>query len=939
MLAECVRACGACLPSAARAGFSVSAAFSLVCLFVTSAFAQTGGLEGAVRDERTGDPIVGANVILVGTTLGASTDLDGEYKIKGIPAGTYDVRVFYAGYEARVLQRIRVDTGRTTKLAASLAPVGGEKSATFTIEDLRVTADRVLSTATAVLTERMRAATIGDAISAEQISRSPDATSGDALKRVTGLSVVDNKYVFVRGVTDRYNATTLNGISVSSTDTDVDRKSFAFDLIPSSLLSNTVVVKTATPDLPGDFSGGLVQVNTLEFPTERVIRLSVAGSSNSLTTSKFRRTAQGGSRDWLGKDDGTRTQEEVRSQYTGTALAQNLRNTWGLGGGTAPFNESYSLSYGDRFAPGGRELGIIGGLTYKSDHETADFVEQSQPGGVRDDIYGTRYRSTVLWGGLVNLNFKLADNHRLSFKNNFIRSAKEDIAEATGKPASADSVKKQTNEWNERTLYLGQFGGTHKFPFFSSVLGKNGLDLDWKGHYSRTAAKEPDRKNINYHPHAWIDTIWILAENHRTWSDLSEEAYGLDVDFKHEMRKTKFKAGAAYSVRQREFKVEAWYTDPSFLDFDYQLLSILPPDQIFAPENYGVDEEGRQKFRFTAWTDLTGEYAGKHDIFASYGMIDTPFRTFGQRFRAVVGLRAEQSDQKVDTKVLVADVSDDTETSSRIDELDFLPSFNLTYLMTDLMNLRLAYYRSVNRPEFREMSNVKYFDFQRMRNVKGAPGLKRAELENYDARLEFFPDVGEVLAGSFFYKTMENAIEERLLASPDRYVQTWENSPEGKNYGFELEARKALGFLFWDYLKNVSIGANYTKIYSNVKFEDPPKSGNYGERPLQGQAPWMVNASLEYTEPTLGMTLSLLYNRFGRRLDSVGDSREQDVYEEESELIDLAVSQDVAGSAKLKFTVKNLTSEDDVFTWGSTRQVQERIKRGATYALSLSYTF
>lgn len=913
-----------------RMGMLISAAVTIsVC---ADARAQTATLRGAVKNVSTGVPISAASVYVVGTSYGATTDLDGNFVIANMAAGSYDIRVAAEGFVTNVARGIGVAAGQTLVRDFTLEMAADDA---FTIDDVVVSAERILSSELSLFTARQQAITIGDAISAEQISKSPDVTSGDALKRVTGLSVVDNKYVFVRGVTDRYNATTLNGISVTSTDTDVDRKSFAFDLIPASLLANTVVVKTATPDLPGDFSGGLVQVNTLEFPSERVLRLEIGAADNELTTGKAARAGQGGSRDWLGKDDGSRTQQGVRDKYNGTALAQNLTNNWGLVNIKAPRNESYGLSYGDRFDLDEKELGLIGALTYKSAHQTSDFAEQTSPGAVATVVSGTRYRYDVIWGGLMNLNFKLSENHRFSAKNNFIRSAKELVSEATGKPASADSLKNQSTEWSERTLYLGQVGGNHKFPFIHG----DPIEADWSGFYSKTHAKEPDRKNVDYHPHAWIDTIWILAENQRIWSDLEEESEGLNLDLKYELGRTKFKAGTSYSVRQRQFEVEAWFTDRSFTDLKYALLAILPPDQIFAPENYGTDAEGNLKFQFTPWTDLTGEYTGKHDLFTYYGMAETPFDLLGQRFRSVAGLRVEHSDMKVYTHVLVADPTDNPDTDARNDDVDVLPSINLTYLVNDLVNLRLAYYQSINRPEFREMSNVKYFDFQHLRNVKGQPGLKRAEIENYDVRLEYFPDMGDVLAASFFYKTLANAIEEQLLANPDRFVQSWFNSKKGENYGFELELRKAMGFLFWNYLNNLVLGANYTKVYSAVEYEDPPKSGHFSERPLQGQAPWMVNASLTFTEPHVGTTFSFLYNRFGRRLDGVGDARELDVYEEGSDLYDIALTQELPGDAKLKFSVRNLTGEDELYTWGSTKRTQERISKGTTYGLSLSYTF
>ncbi len=211
-------------------------------------------------DEETGEELVGANILLVGTTRGGTTDIDGKFSLHGVSVGTYDVRFTYVGYAARIVRGVQVTQAGPVALEITLTPEQ------FETEEVVVTAERLLSTESAILANRQKAMSIGDGLSAEQIKKAPDATSGDALKRVTGLTIVDNKFVYVRGVTDRYNGTMLNGVPVTSTDTDVDRKSFAFDMIPANLLENTIVVKTATPDLPGDFSGGMVQVNTLDFP-------------------------------------------------------------------------------------------------------------------------------------------------------------------------------------------------------------------------------------------------------------------------------------------------------------------------------------------------------------------------------------------------------------------------------------------------------------------------------------------------------------------------------------------------------------------------------------------------------------------------------------------------------------------------------------------------
>ncbi|HEX5133499.1 MAG TPA: TonB-dependent receptor [Candidatus Krumholzibacteria bacterium] len=244
-------------------------------LVLATVSARAGVIEGTVKDEKSGDALIGANVKVVGTNLGAATDLDGRYTITGVPDGVYSLRVFYGGFTPRVMTGVAVAGDQPVTMNIKLQAMSSSDSDAMRIEDVYVTAERVRNTNAAILTERQRSAVIGDGISAEQIRLSPDGTSSDALKRVTGLSIVNNKFVFIRGVTDRYNSTTVNGVGVTSTDTDVDKKSFSFDLIPSSLISNTVVAKTATPDLPGDFSGGLVQVNTLDFPSGFTANASV----------------------------------------------------------------------------------------------------------------------------------------------------------------------------------------------------------------------------------------------------------------------------------------------------------------------------------------------------------------------------------------------------------------------------------------------------------------------------------------------------------------------------------------------------------------------------------------------------------------------------------------------------------------------------------------
>jgi outer membrane receptor protein involved in Fe transport len=899
----------------------------LIALVSAESFAQTGSLYGRIYDEKTGGELTGASVLLIGTTFGASTDLDGKYSIQNIPVGKYEVRISFAGYNTKTVTDVEIKPGESLKLDVSLTAVGAEA---YVIEDMVVSAERVLSTAAAVLADRKKSAVIGDAISADQISKSADGTSGDALKRVTGLSVVDEKFVFVRGVTDRYNGTSLNGVTVTSTDTDVDKKSFSFDMIPASLLSNSVVVKTATPDLPGDFSGGLVQVNTLDFPANRVIKLSLSSSRNSDVTGERILASLGGGKDYLGYDDGSRALPDGADLDCSNcnSIVSELPNNWRMRGKKAPLNGSYGVTYGDRFNIGEDELGVIGSFQYKNKYNKADFSEKPTFTSFFD---GTRYKRSILWGGLLNLNYKPSALHKLSFKNNYIQTGEEKVNIAEGLPETGEWTKRYTIEWDERSLYLTQLSGEHKLQPLRD------LEIQWKGFLSKSEAREPDKKSVEFEL-AGGGVYALKDSNIRSWSELKEDSRGLDVDFTMPIGDRKLKFGALTEKRDRDFTMKAFATTTRNLDFrEYWHLPILPLETIFDSENYG-----RDKFTFEPTTDFTGDYDAEHRLTAAYAMLDYPFELFRQRFRFVGGVRIEDSDQKVNT------VDDPGKPQplpfqARVDKTDFLPSLNFTYAINNSTNLRIAHSHSVNRPEFREMANVFFYDFDRIQNVVGNPNLARALIRNYDVRLELFPDIGEVLAVSYFYKDIRQAIEEKLLPAPDRYTRTWFNSPKGSNRGYEIEARKSFGFIH-DYLSNFSVTGNYTQVWSEIEYRHVdtdvyPHVISTKTRDMQGQSPWMVNLSFMFTEPTLGTTFNLLYNKIGRRLDAVMDDRDDDIYEEPYGVVDMAVTQKLPWNAEAKFTVKNLNSTDKEYTRGPDGEQYSLISAAKVYSFSLSLNF
>ncbi len=895
--------------------------------------AQTGTLDGHITDADTGDDLIGVDVVLVGSGKAVQTDLDGRFAFTDLVAGTYNLKIAYLGYAPQDVKLIQVNPGRPTTVAIRL-----EAAEAFTTDDLVITADRILTTESAVLAERKEAIVIGDAISAAQISQSPDGTSSDALKRVIGLSIVDDKYVFVRGVTDRYNGTELNGVAVTSTDTDTDRKSFSFDMIPANLLANTVVVKTATPDLPGDFSGGLVQVSTLEFPDQRSLRWNWSVGMNDLTTTHDFWSSTGGGRDWLGEDDGTRA---LPGGLANNDLARALPNTWEPRRGRAPFDKSLGFSYGDRWQWGDRELGLISALSYKTGFSTEEYTDHpysqlvvDMPDPIEDivledspwNMKGRRYESSLLIGGLANLNLRLSPRHKLSLKTNASRSAKEKVQFMAGDDESAGPTTRQTIVWNQRKLWLAQFGGEHSFTDVEQAPG-----FDWNWHRSSSTAAEPDRKHLEYSLTA--DESYTQKENYRTWSSLTEDSDGGALNAHLPLLGGEFKAGAGLESRERDYGIDAWAADPSAISAANAGITQWGAGSIFIPENFGPD-----RFRFVPLTVFTGTYHGTQELRTWYAMFDRPLQTGPLDLRLTGGVRWEDSDQKVST---LPELGVTEPVVSRIDKRDALPSGNLTWRANDRLNLRLGYYASVNRPEFREMSDVLYLDFSTFQNVKGNPRLKRATVDNYDVRLEFFPQQGEVVAASWFRKTFTDAIEDSLYSSPERFVRTWVNSPQGTNEGYELEYHRSLG-CFWEALAPFDLLVNYTHVTSAIKYDEvyTDELGNIvripRERIMQGQSPWSLNLSLAWKQPDWGTGASLLLNRIARRLDAVGDSRDEDAYEESRTQLDAALSQSLGAGWKLKATAKNLLDENEAITLGHEGRPYQTITRGVNYALSFS---
>jgi outer membrane receptor protein involved in Fe transport len=913
-----------------------------LALLVAAAGARAGSLSGSVTDAQSGEGLIGVDLVLVGTDHRTMTDLDGDFLFADVPDGVYDLRVTYLGYNTRFLSGVSV-SGTVASLQVTL-----ESFKAYQGDDMVVAASRILNTESALLTDRQQSAVVGDAISAAQISRSPDGNAGDALKRVPGLTVNDGKYVYVRGVTDRYNVTEVNGVTMSGVNVEIDRKSFNFDMVPANLLANVVVVKTATPDLPGDFAGGLVRIGTLEFPEKATTSVSVSIADTRGTTGQpYSYDSREGSSDFWGVDDGGRDfpehllkhNQQIGSSTYNNELARGLSNRWTTEQRTAPPRLSFGLSHGNKVPLAGFDLGYLGALTYRNKYDFEDVTEERQlsPEGEGQTLkagFNTSH-TQVNWGGLANLFLRRA-GHRIGLTNLFTRTTDSQIdIMKDGQTSDIDSFDFTTLSWHERRQLVSKLDGRHQF-----WSGAGGINVHWAGFYGEAAASEPDRRYLAYNNDFESPQ---MNQNMRTWTDLTEFRRGWQADLVwslaeddlDEPHKVKFKSGYQRTKRQRAFRAESW---ASLRTRRNGALALLPPDTIFHPDNYNEvpDPRAGQLWNLGQDNTLSGIYDGEADLEAFYLMSDVPFGLVGEEFRLVGGARVEDSRQFVEA--LTDRATPALRDTARLADRDVLPSVSLTWIYDPSVNVRLGYYKSVNRPQLRELAPVQRRNYRDFTNTVGNPDLKRALIDNYDVRLEYFPGDGEVLAVSGFYKDIADAIEDSLFTGPDSPYSTWSNAPEAKNWGFELEARVKLDF--WSPTRGFMVFGNYARIWSEVGYYDTEDRTD-AIRPLSGQAPWTVNMGLGWDRKPWGTSVSVLFNKVGRRLQRISNFKYEYVYLEPRNKLDVVVSQTLWGNHKIKFSAKDILAEDVVKTSGTedATYVYSSISQGAEYKVSVSVRF
>jgi outer membrane receptor protein involved in Fe transport len=895
-------------------------------------YAQSRGvITGTVRDAGTGEALIGATVILHGSAQGTTTDLQGRFRLELAP-GRYTLLFRYVGYQPLRIEDVEVLAGRTVELAVSL------RSEALQLGELTVEAEAVRNTEAALIALQRRAPAIGDAIAAEQIRRAPDPTSADALRRITGVSVLGGRYLYVRGTPERYSVALLNGTPLVGTEPD--RRSFAFDLIPAELLDNTVIQKSFTPDQPGDFSGGVVRMETIDFPSSRIVRLSGSGSWNPATTGRLFWTYPG-SRFW-GLDDGRRRLPTGFPEDVGQLsiserhqLAQQLPAIWTPRSERAPVNLHLGLSIADDARLLGGGLGFLIGASYRNGYMIEDLIrrEYEASGDLRFDYRGQRHAFSVLWGGLFNLNLRLSSAHRLSWRNTYTRSAEDEVIRLEGvQYTDAGKEQQQTAlRFISRGLYSGQLEGMHFLP----LLGR--LELNWAIRYSRSDREEPDYRRYMYaremgstDPYAAVLGFQANLKNGgRFYSEMRESGRGFSIEARKPLGAAmRLSGGVGGEDRARTFRsrlIGVIINAPGNGFTDFRLL-YLGPDSLFRPEHFRRNGLALDEYR-----NGTNRYRAGSILRYGYGMLDWPIALpAGGRLRLLGGVRLEEADIWVRTR----DFSDQRDVHIRQRQLDLLPALNLTYSPSERLNVRLAWSQTVNRPELRELAPFTYFDFQTQTSVRGDSSLRRALVRNWDLRAEYYPGVGELLAVGLFYKQLRHPIEQVIISgSALGSERTFANAERAENGGLEVDLRMHLRRLLGPLGGPLRLQLNYAWIRSRVFVPGSETTIARRGRPLQGQSPYVLNGALFYERGPLHV--NLLYNRIGSRIVEVATAYEEDVREEPRHQVDLSVSWRLLRSLSLRLSVRDVLAHEQRFTQAG--KLVRQNSRAPVWSLGISW--
>lgn len=921
-------------------------------IFIITTFkAYAADIKGKVTDSTTGEPLIGATIQIDGTPKATATDIDGLFAFSGLDENAnYTLTIKYISYKTKKIDGVRAEA-QPQVIEIKLTP--DEQ----TLNEVTVTGVARKNTEIAVIQMTKSSPVIVSNVSAQEITKTQDTNAGEVIRRVPGVSLIDDKFVMVRGLSQRYNNVWINGGAVPSSE--ADSRAFSFDLIPSSQIDNMQIVKTPSPEYPADYTGGFITITTKDIPAENTAELSVGGNWNDITSFSDFKYAKGSGTDFLGFDSGMRgLNGGINSTLNSIAgngvdlLNNHLNNDWRVRNMNPVGDLKLSGSLGRRWKLGDRQLGMIAAFNYTNEYRKYEDMQNNLFGvydAEKDESNYLRYsvddqyNHNVRLGAMLNFTLLSADgNSKYQLKNIFNQIGNDRYTWREGLSAQSDNENSAEYYYRSRTTYNGQITGKHTFALD---------ELDWSASYSYANRNVPDRRRYLINDALEPGVMQLTSPNDisREWTKLDEHIVSAAVNDKHNFKFGSFtpslKFGAYGEYRTRK------YTTRDFI-YNWNAASNTLPDgfrqfdlsEMLSDESYF----GADRLYLLEEQHMRNNYKGNNYLGAGYFAANIPLGNFN----IYAGLRYEY-----DHMELITNTRDNAESpfSHNYEYNDLFPSVNTTYKINDKHQLRLSYGKTVNRPEFREVSPSVFYDFDLASNVQGNTDLKPCYIQNVDFRYEFYPSKGELISIAAFYKYFDSPIEwTYTVTGGTSLVYSYMNAQRANNYGIELDIRKDLSFIG---LPGFSWSFNGALIKSRVKFEAGSKEE---DRPMQGQSPYLVNTGLFYKNDKLQLDVALLYNRIGKRIIGVGRSegttsgnealRVPDSYEMPRDVIDLSASKKFGNHWELKLSIRDLLAQkvyykqfaDVHYSNGTSREVEQitrAYKPGRNIGVSAVYKF
>ena len=921
-------------------------------LFVISIFAnaQKSKITGKVFNN-SNQPLTGVTIILAGTsTATTTTNIDGIYSIFVDVNKKHSLTFSYIGYETKTISNIQPTRANDVEVLDILMVENKTVNSEVTVKASTKSSGKG-ETVNAMIAYQKNTGTVASVVSAETIKRSPDRTTGEVLKRTPGASIQEGKFIIVRGLADRYNQAMLNGVLLTSTEPD--RKTFSFDLIPSAMIDNIIINKAFVPELPGEWAGGLIQVNTKDMPAKNYLNIQLGTGFNTQTIGENFYTDNAGSLEKiLGYADASRS---LPSSYTAksnfdllpasakTAIGKQLRNAWEPTKINAPLNSSLQINGGLNTKIFGKKVGINLGVLYNKNNRFLKVLNRQNTLSANTfttnfNFDDDRYVQEISAGAIGSFTIELNSKNKISLKSLINLNSSNSTTLRTG----VDFTRDENIKGNEMTFKQNIFNTTQ-------LIGEHALTskakLTWYGSFNILDGFIPDQRRILYTQAVGTNNPYTLALSNtlsqqsgsRIFQNLSDYIYtaGGNVAYNVNMfnRRQTIKVGYMFQVKDRLYDAQLF---ANYLPTDNATLRLLTPSVVFNADNFGNGVNN--KFAFNAIKGNTFRYLANTILNAGFIQFDN---SFSPELRVVWGVRVENYDQ------LIGSVKkyDPRHTYSQVN--DFLPGINATYKLNTKTNLRLSASQTVIRPELRELSALNLYDFELNASVQGYPDLLRTKITNLDARYELYPSTGEMITAGIFYKDFQNPIEQIFSeGAGGASTFTYRNAAKAYTYGMEVEFRKKLGFI--TALKNFTVQANAAYIHSRIQ-----DSKYQIDRPLQGQSPYTVNVSLLYDLPKHDFTASVLFNQVGQRIYLVGDltsgSASPDIWEAPRPILDLQLSKKVLKQkAEIKLNISDIINQTQYFYQnadGNKTSFQKntdayRFTRrfGTTFSLTVNYS-